>query len=137
MDVLRALFRDLWRFNDIDTIMEYVTVFGATLESSSRLQCFLQRRLVLPNPLLVGLYVLDPYRVSLITRIDTERQWISELAAMFNKAIYWQKLTNLAIVQNTLDRKNSTSFDLNIPLRRIVSRCDRILFINADFANIN
>jgi hypothetical protein len=134
-DYPRTLFRDLQQFNDIDTVREYMVVFWRNLESSSgeqSLQYFIRRRFILPNPLLVKPLVLDPFRISMIRNIDTERQWISELSALFNKARYWQKITTLAIVRNTLNRKNNTPFDLGK-----YSLCDKILFIDADFTNIN
>jgi hypothetical protein len=134
-DYPRTLFWDLRQFNDFDIVNGYMAVFWRNLESSSGEQSpqyFLRRRFLLLDPLLVKRFVLDPYRAGLVINIDAERQWISELSALFNKASYWQKITTLAIVRNTLDHQNNTPFDLGK-----LSLCDKILFLDADFTNIN
>jgi hypothetical protein len=136
-DYPRTPFRDMRQLNESETIAEYMSVFWKNLEFSSgqhSLQHFLQLRLLLPDPLLVKPFILDLdfRRISLITDINPDQQWILELATLFNKAMYWQKVTTLAIVQNTLDYQNNTPFDSGV-----YSLCDKILFINGDFTNIN
>jgi hypothetical protein len=127
----RTIMRDLRQFNDVDTVIEYATIFWKNLEYNKSLQQFLQRLLRLPNPLLAKPTVLDLHGIAVIWDINTERQWIKELAALFNKALYWQKILTLAVVQNALDRKNNTPHLWNFAI------CDKILIVNADFTNIN
>jgi hypothetical protein len=133
-DFPRHLGKDVQQLKDPELPIEFARVFMRNLENTldNGLQYFLQRRLHLPNPLLVRPMAIDVYRNSFITDIDIEHQWISELGALFDKAMYWQKITTLAVVQNTLDRKFNTPID-----PRIYSLCDKILFIDADFTNIN
>jgi hypothetical protein len=128
----RDLRRDLRQFHDGD--LDYVRVFQRNLgllKGSSGLQEFLKKRLLLPNPLLLRPWVMDPSGISLIYQgMDAERQWISELAALFNKAMYWQKISALALVQNTPDQLDTHDWGKD-------SLCDRILFYDGDFTNIN
>lgn len=132
-----ALRGDLRQFDDFDTVMECMAVFYRNMGSfngygDSSLQYFLLKQFLLEDPLLAKGYGVGPDRISMITNINAKSQWISELAALFNKAGYWQKINFLAIVRNSLDRENSTPMDLGK-----YSLCDRILFIDADFTNIN
>lgn len=110
-------------------------MFWRNLESSSgerSLQYFLRRRFLFPGSLLVKRVIIDPYHLGLIMNIDAECPWISELSAIFNKAMYWQKIETLAIVQNTINHSNGTPFDYEK-----LSLCDRIIFIDGDFTSIN
>jgi hypothetical protein len=125
----------LLQFHDIVLVNEYMTAFWRNLEASSgeqSLQYFLRRRFMVPGSLLVKRLVVDPYRLGLILNIDTERQWISELSAIFNKAMYWQKISTIAIVRNTIDRSSNTPWKVEK-----WSLCNKILFIDGDFININ
>jgi hypothetical protein len=104
-----------------------------SLHSENGLQRFLRRQIVLQNPpLLASPVLLDPLRIFYLADINRERQWILELTALFGKFMYWQKLQTLAIVQNTLDRENSTPNNLEG-----YSCCDNIILIDADFTNIS
>jgi hypothetical protein len=128
---------DLRQFDDFDAVMECMAVFYRNLGpingyGDSGLQFFLLKQFLLENPLLAKGFGVGPDRISMITNINAKSQWISELAALFNKAGYWQKINFLAIVRNSLDHKNSTPMDLGK-----FSLCDKILFIDGDFTNIN
>jgi hypothetical protein len=135
----RMLLGDLGQLNDINTVMEYYTVFWKYLEGWSgeqSLQFFLRRYLFFPDSLLVKRFVIDPYRVLYIKDIDSRHQWISELTALFNKAKYWQKLSILDIARNNIDRKKDTIYDRGYDYS-VNSLCSKILFIDSDFTNIN
>jgi hypothetical protein len=138
-DLPTELFVDVKRFYSNDTLDEYVRVFFRNQQShfdQNGLQRFLRRQITLQNPpLLIRSTLMAPQRYSSVSGIDTEKQWISELAALFAKFMYWQKLETRRIIQNTIDHRNGTpaSGSYLEPL----SLCDMILLTDGDFTNIS
>lgn len=138
-EIPRTMLKELIQFNDVDTVMEYMTVFWKYLEGNfgeQGLQFFLRRYLFFSDSLLVKRFIIDPYPSFYIKDIDPRHQWISELNALFHKARYWQKLSILGIVRNNIDRKNDTLYDRGYDYS-LYSLCNKILFIDADSTNIN
>jgi len=116
--------------------MDYVKVFDRNLEiCASSVLDFLQRRTNLRRPLLAPQMRLNPTNPGVIRDIDSARQWILELDALFSKAVVWQKMRTLSIIDNDNDYSNNT---LLLPGKlSAASLCDRILLINGDYTNIN
>jgi hypothetical protein len=130
-----TLREDLRQFDDFDAVQECMAVFyrdfGPNGIGASGLQFFLLKQFLLEHPLLAKGHGVGPDHISMVTNINTQFQWIFELAALLNKAGYWQKINFLATVRNSLDRKDSTPTDLGR-----YSLCDKILFIDADYTSI-
>jgi hypothetical protein len=72
----------------------------------------------------------------MIANINNAQQWILELNAIFLKAIIWQKIRILSVVQNNNDHTNKT-YILAGTDHKTTSLYDRILLINGDYININ
>jgi hypothetical protein len=138
-DIPTEVFTDVERFYNNATLEEYVRVFYRHLQSSSDqngLQRFLRRQITLQNPpLVIRSTLMAPQRYFSIREIDTEMQWVSELAALFAKFMYWQKLETRRTVQNTIDHRNGTPTSGSYLEPFLL--CDMILLTDSDFTNIN
>jgi hypothetical protein len=124
------------RFSEgAETSWDYIDVFSRNLEYAS-VHAFLLRRLLLPNPLLLATYRFNSAGIRIIDNIDSMRQWIFELEALFIKTISWQKIKTLNIAQNDIIPENATSPPPWSDISRR-SLCDRIIFVDGDYININ
>ena len=136
-DPPRAMYADASQDSLQPVFIDYSYIFERSFEAMTNgflLQRFIQYQFALENPLLVKLRPMRPFYVSVVEEIDTERQWVTELAALFTKAMYWQKISNLAIVQNEVDTTNYTRLGKDTEW---FSLCNKIIFVDPDFININ
>jgi hypothetical protein len=78
---------------------------------------------------------INPTNPGMIYNIDSARQWILELDALFSKAMVWQKMRTFSIINNDNDYSNSALLPPGKP--SAVSLCDKILLINGDYTNIS
>jgi len=119
-----------------ELMSDYVSVLMRNLEIlSSSLLDFLQRRTNLRRPLLAPQMRLNPTNPGMIYNIDSARQWILELDALFSKAMVWQRMRTFSIINNNNDYSNSTLLPPGKP--SAASLCGRILLINGDYTNIS
>jgi hypothetical protein len=136
MDYPKEMAPELLLSFGFELMTDYVTVFTRNLELlSSSLLDFLQRRTNLRRPLLAPQMRINPTNPGMIYNIDNARQWILELDALFSKAMAWQKMRTLSIINNDNDYSNNTLRPPGEP--SAASLCDKILLINGDYTNIN
>ncbi|PMD29349.1 hypothetical protein L207DRAFT_538952 [Hyaloscypha variabilis F] len=136
MDFPKGMMPELLLSFGLELSMDYIKVFDRNLEiNASSLLDFLQRRTNLRRPLLAPQLRLNPTNPGVIRNIDSARQWILELDALFSKAVVWQKMRTLSFINNDNDYSNNTLLPPGKPF--VASLCDRILLINGDYTNIN
>jgi hypothetical protein len=136
MDYPKEMAPELLLSFGFELVADYVSVFTRNLEIlSSSVLDFLQRRTNLRRPLLAPQMRINPTNPGMIYNIDSARQWILELDALFSKALFWQKMRTLSIIDNDNDYSNNTLLTPGKP--SVVSLCDRILLIDGDYTNIH
>jgi len=136
MDYPKEMAPELRLSFGLELMMDYVSVFTRNLEIlSSSVLHFLQRRTNLRRALLAPQMRISPISPGMIYNIDSAQQWILELDALFSKAIVWQKMRTLSIIDNDNDYSNNTLLTPGKP--STASLCDRILLIDGDYTNIN
>lgn len=129
-------FKELQTSQDHEIAWDYFDVFSRSLEYSS-VHAFLRRRMSLPR-----LVLLAPYHYSNSTSagilhiIDSKRQWIFDLEALFTKAGYWRKIQMLTIIQNGFIPENATLPSVWSLMRR-KSLCNRIIFRDSDYLTLD
>jgi hypothetical protein len=136
MDYPKEMAPELLLSFGLELMMDYVSVFTRNLEIlTSSVLHFLQRRTNLRRALLAPQMRLSPMSPGMIYNIDSARQWILELDALFSKAMVWQKMRTLSIIDNDNDYSNNTLLAPGKP--SAASLCDRILLIDGDYTNIS
>lgn len=132
-----SMARDLLnKFGD-KLAFDYFAIFDRLLElETSSILSFLQKTTRLGRPMLMAPMVIAPGTPQ-IAEIDGTRQWTRELEVLLAKATIWQNMCIKDIVQNLDSHENSTLLSSGSGNLTLMKLCDRILFTNGDYTNID
>jgi hypothetical protein len=120
--------------------LDYASVFWRSLGvpslGISYLQAYLQKHVILRRPLLVTPLRLGPALPQAVWDVNATHQWLLELDALFTKAVLWQKILMLDVVQGERDLSNQTRVAPGTMSEK-TSLCNRIILVDGDYTNID